>query len=172
MLEAGEALFLPVHWWHRVETLETSVSVNFWWAPPLNLLLDLQWAAARRSPESVFADVHALADLSSFESEFDVVECLGSEGFERHAAAYLGHCLSIVAATDRAAAESLQSIRRRCQRVIAQLDRGRRRVPRARIPEIGALVNEARRLAARLGCTKRLRPSRRVAPPAHREIGR
>jgi hypothetical protein len=175
VLEAGEALFLPVHWWHRVETLETSVSVNFWWAPPLNLLLEPRWSKARRSPESVFAAVHALADLSSFVSEFDVVECLRSEGFERLAAAYLCHCLSIVAATDRAAAQSLQSLqslRRRCRRAAAQLAGGRRHVPRARIPEIGALVDQARRLAARLGCTRRLRPSRWVRPPARREIDR
>jgi hypothetical protein len=171
-LEAGEALFLPVHWWHRVETLETSVSVNFWWAPPLHLLLHPRWSAAGPSAESAFAAVHALADLSSFESEFDVVECLRSEGFERLAAAYLGHCLAIVAEKDREAAASLRSIRRRCGRAVTLLSQAQRRGPRRRIPEIVALVAEARRLAARLGCTKRLRPSRWVGPPARREIDR
>lgn len=172
VLSAGEALFLPVHWWHRVETLETSVSVNFWWAAPLNLLLEPHWSGVRRSAASLFAAVHDLADLSSFESEFDVVECLRSEGFERLAAAYLGHCLAIAAGKDREAAESLRSIRRRCSRAVTRLSRARRRAPRRETQEIGALVSQARRLADRLGCARRLHPSRSIAPPARSEVER
>src|SRR5262249_16992246 len=62
---AGEALFLPVHWWHRVQTLKVSVSVNFWWAPPLNLLLHPK-LALRGTPAALFKAIHNLADLSSF----------------------------------------------------------------------------------------------------------
>ncbi|MEM9488708.1 MAG: cupin-like domain-containing protein [Myxococcota bacterium] len=42
VLEAGEMLFLPYGWWHRVITLEPSIAVNYWWWP-----LDL---VARRAP--------------------------------------------------------------------------------------------------------------------------
>lgn len=28
---AGEMLFIPALWWHQVYTLETSISINFWW---------------------------------------------------------------------------------------------------------------------------------------------
>lgn len=42
VLEAGEILFLPYGWWHRVLTLERSIAVNYWWLP-LNVL-------ARRGP--------------------------------------------------------------------------------------------------------------------------
>ena len=31
VIEPGEMLFLPFGWWHRVETLTTSVAANFWW---------------------------------------------------------------------------------------------------------------------------------------------
>lgn len=31
VLEAGEVLFVPYGWWHRVETLAPSIATNFWW---------------------------------------------------------------------------------------------------------------------------------------------
>ncbi|XP_037089742.1 HSPB1-associated protein 1-like [Pollicipes pollicipes] len=42
VLEPGEALLVPRHWWHLVENLETSVSINTWvnlrpWPPELCL---------------------------------------------------------------------------------------------------------------------------------------
>jgi uncharacterized protein YqkB len=30
-LEPGDTLFIPVLWWHAVESLESSISVNVWW---------------------------------------------------------------------------------------------------------------------------------------------
>jgi ribosomal protein L16 Arg81 hydroxylase len=30
VLQAGEALFIPLRWWHYVRSLETSFSVSFW----------------------------------------------------------------------------------------------------------------------------------------------
>jgi lysine-specific demethylase 8 len=30
-LEPGDALFIPERWWHHARTVETSISVNFWW---------------------------------------------------------------------------------------------------------------------------------------------
>src|SRR5262249_24945681 len=63
-LRAGEALFMPVYWWHRVQTLKVSVSVNFWWAPPLNLLLHPNLASGG-TPAGLFKAIHNLADLSS-----------------------------------------------------------------------------------------------------------
>ena len=30
VLEPGQVLFVPKHWWHFVECLETSISVNTW----------------------------------------------------------------------------------------------------------------------------------------------
>jgi hypothetical protein len=31
-LKAGDAIYIPRRWWHHVRTLETAVSVNYWWA--------------------------------------------------------------------------------------------------------------------------------------------
>jgi lysine-specific demethylase 8 len=32
MLHPGDTLYIPLKWWHAVESLDTSLSVNFWWA--------------------------------------------------------------------------------------------------------------------------------------------
>jgi hypothetical protein len=34
VLRAGEMLYIPAGWWHRVRNLEVSMSVNFWWIAP------------------------------------------------------------------------------------------------------------------------------------------
>lgn len=39
ILNAGEMLFLPYGWWHRVTSLEPSVSINLWWLSKRQLLL-------------------------------------------------------------------------------------------------------------------------------------
>jgi [protein]-arginine 3-hydroxylase / protease len=40
-LHPGETIYIPGLWWHHVRTVETSVSVNFWWARGARLLLVL-----------------------------------------------------------------------------------------------------------------------------------
>ena len=31
VLEPGDLLYIPKHWWHHVRSLETAASVNVWW---------------------------------------------------------------------------------------------------------------------------------------------
>jgi lysine-specific demethylase 8 len=31
ILEAGEALYMPVGWWHYVRSCSVGISVSFWW---------------------------------------------------------------------------------------------------------------------------------------------
>jgi hypothetical protein len=31
LLEPGDVLYIPIHWWHHVRSLDVSISVNFWW---------------------------------------------------------------------------------------------------------------------------------------------
>lgn len=35
-VSAGEVLYLPRYWWHQVRSLETSISVNYWWCTGVN----------------------------------------------------------------------------------------------------------------------------------------
>ena len=188
-LHAGEALFLPVYWWHRVATLEVSVSVNFWWAPPLGLSLhpQLRPQLPMETPEEIFTAVHTAADLSPFPSEFDVVEYLWSEGFQLIAAAYLYHCmLLLIAARSRTAVavrhhhglvraaralvmsnivseddfQTIWSILRSCRGAVELLGSNHRPAPHHGIADMAPLVTQARRLASRLKCTRHFHPSR------------
>lgn len=36
VVEPGEILFMPIGWWHHVRALDASISVNLWWAKPLD----------------------------------------------------------------------------------------------------------------------------------------
>jgi hypothetical protein len=191
-LNAGETLFLPVYWWHRVETCAVSVSVNFWWAPPLNLSLHPQLPLVG-TPEAIFEAIHALADLGSFPSEFDVAEYLWSEGFHLVSAAYLHHCIALLLAAKNPEAvdgqhsqglvraakrltvsgilsedefQTIRSILRSCRQAVELLAKRRGASPRHGIADMVPLVTQARRLAARLRCAKHFRPSRWVAHPS------
>jgi len=31
-IAAGDVLYIPLHWWHAVESLTESISLNYWWA--------------------------------------------------------------------------------------------------------------------------------------------
>jgi hypothetical protein len=168
-LNAGEALFLPVYWWHRVQTLEPSVSVNFWWAPPLGLSLTPQ-VMASAVPDELFRAVHALADLSSFASEYDVVQYLWDQGFRVLAVAYLHHCLAVLRDVNRhngvngGALRSLRSIRKSCRPAVKLIASVRRSSALHGIPDITPLLAAARELTRTLKCDHYFRPSRWVPP--------
>jgi len=163
-LNAGETLFLPIYWWHRVRTMEPSVSVNFWWAPPLNLSLHSE-LFPRATPEEVFKAIHSLADLSAFPSEFDVALYLWDQGFADVSAAYLHHCISLLVTTAGgngvAARNDVRAILRSCSGGVKSLANGRRR-GRTEITDMDSLVSSARKIAAKLKCGGQFRPSRWV----------
>jgi hypothetical protein len=51
VLGAGELLYIPRYWWHQMRSLETSVSVNQWWATGVSYLvvrLGLLYQRARK----------------------------------------------------------------------------------------------------------------------------
>lgn len=39
LLGPGDLLYIPRRWWHHVRTLETSISVSYWWSTGLNYLV-------------------------------------------------------------------------------------------------------------------------------------
>lgn len=54
-VEPGDLLYIPRKWWHAVETLSTSISVNFWWKGPYRYTgycLDLLSDRARNGIEA------------------------------------------------------------------------------------------------------------------------
>jgi hypothetical protein len=55
VLEAGELLLLPACWWHQVASLETSISVNYWWKADVDSLLASNLAHMMREIAGVYS---------------------------------------------------------------------------------------------------------------------
>lgn len=52
-LEPGDVLFVPKHWWHFVESLDTSISINTWLELPSDRLDQLQEAVVQHQVAAV-----------------------------------------------------------------------------------------------------------------------
>jgi hypothetical protein len=92
VLEPGDALFIPAFWWHRVEAIGVSVSVNYWWRPPLRSCL---YPAFFRmlSGRRVFHDPSVIAQIVELEGgEVNIGTCrlLSDLGCDFAAAAVAG----------------------------------------------------------------------------------
>jgi hypothetical protein len=92
VLEPGDVLFIPAFWWHRVEAIGVSVSVNYWWRPPLRSCL---YPAFFRmlSSRRVFHDPSAIAKIVELEGgEVNIGTCrlLSDLGCDFAAAAVAG----------------------------------------------------------------------------------
>jgi hypothetical protein len=59
----GEMLFLPYRWWHRVESLTPSVSVNMFWLTPLLLLKVLPRLVSDFMRREVFGQSTAVSNV-------------------------------------------------------------------------------------------------------------
>jgi len=51
-LDPGDALYIPKHWWHAVYSLETSISLNYWWMRLPELFVHLLRRARKGSGNS------------------------------------------------------------------------------------------------------------------------
>ena len=60
VLEAGDLLYLPIHWMHQVYTLEAGVSLNYWWEARVGQAL--RPASLRYYPR-IFLDGYLPAEL-------------------------------------------------------------------------------------------------------------
>jgi hypothetical protein len=81
-LEAGDVLFIPAYWWHRVEALDVSISVNYWWRPPLGACLYAAFADSL-ADAALFMAPHKLArllDLSGNAVDLNLCERLARDG--------------------------------------------------------------------------------------------
>ena len=50
-LDPGDMLFIPIHWFHYIVSLDAAISVNYWWRP--RLLQSLRPASVRYWPRTV-----------------------------------------------------------------------------------------------------------------------
>jgi hypothetical protein len=56
VIEPGEMLFIPIHWWHQVFSLDKCISVNMWWeAPWRDRLRYPQLRLVRRLPKVMYS---------------------------------------------------------------------------------------------------------------------
>ncbi|XP_034241516.1 HSPB1-associated protein 1 [Thrips palmi] len=62
-LKPGDVLFVPRHWWHYVECLDTSVSINSWMASNLDYVSRLDEALVKFTVSQVSKDL-SLADIN------------------------------------------------------------------------------------------------------------
>jgi hypothetical protein len=110
VIEAGDVLFIPVFWWHRVEAVGVAISVNYWWRAPLMSCL---YPAFFRmlSSRRVFDDPSVIAktvELNGGEVNIAVCRLLADLGYEFAAGALAGalvtkYCLRLgkLAAADQ-----------------------------------------------------------------------
>lgn len=62
-LDPGDMLFIPIHWFHHVVSLDAAISVNYWWRP--RLLQSLRPASVRYWPRTV-ASGHIQHQITGF----------------------------------------------------------------------------------------------------------
>lgn len=81
-LRAGDVLFIPAYWWHRVEALDVSVSVNYWWRPPLSACLYEAFAhsVADAGLFTAPGKLTRLVDLSGDRVDLNLCERLAHDG--------------------------------------------------------------------------------------------
>jgi hypothetical protein len=82
ILEPGDTLFLPAFWWHNIIALDGSISVNYWWRPPLR---DCFWPNFARmvSSRSVYHDPSVIArwvDITPHKADTTCCLFLADEG--------------------------------------------------------------------------------------------
>lgn len=62
VIEPGDMLFIPVHWWHQLYGLDTTISVNLWWRPPFRHWFKRpQLRLIRRIPRVVSSNLRSRA---------------------------------------------------------------------------------------------------------------
>lgn len=57
MLEPGDLIYIPRRWWHAVHSLDTSISINYWWGGLFDIARDgaeLMWTPSGRREIAAF----------------------------------------------------------------------------------------------------------------------
>jgi hypothetical protein len=97
ILQPGEMLYIPPHWWHHVESLDVAISLNFWWKPRLAQFLHPMGIQSiyYHHDRGELAHAQDVLDLSEFKDLADVASYCLSLGHKciamLFAKAELGH---------------------------------------------------------------------------------
>lgn len=88
VIDPGEILFLPPYWWHQVESLDTAVSINFWWQPHLfNFMNPMGLQTIYASHDAgILPNAFETADLTGFDNLLDVARFCLDRGYRCAAA--------------------------------------------------------------------------------------
>jgi Cupin-like domain len=92
ILEPGEVLFLPAFWWHNVISLDSAISVNYWWRPPISACMHPSFFRMVSS-RNVYDDPSAIAhwvDLAPHRLDTGLCLFLADEGYTFAGAALAG----------------------------------------------------------------------------------
>lgn len=94
-LNPGDLLYIPSGWWHEIKSLETSISVNFWWLKKLFELSTFQATQWICSTYFYFSNdnfdniMNMLFDCSSFQDDIEIAEASLSRNWRSVAAVFL-----------------------------------------------------------------------------------
>jgi hypothetical protein len=68
VLQPGEMLHIPPYWWHHVESLDTAISINFWWKQRLAQCFNAMGIQSiyHHHDRGELAHAHGVVDLSEF----------------------------------------------------------------------------------------------------------
>jgi len=85
ILNPGNVLFIPTEWWHQVQSLTSSISLNFWWNPKLDecdVSKVLRYRMCEAFKENEFKKVKSWIDIDKFDSYLDVAQYLVDIGYK------------------------------------------------------------------------------------------
>ena len=83
-LNPGNVLFIPSGWWHQVESLNPSISLNFWWNPKISECEAshvLRYRLGEAFKENKFSEINGWLDLGEFNSYLNIAQYLSEKDY-------------------------------------------------------------------------------------------
>jgi len=70
-LEPGDVMFIPTGWWHQVNSLDTAISVSFWWPAMMSqcLVPHVIQGAPYLYMANYFSEIEKVIDMTEFSND-------------------------------------------------------------------------------------------------------